>query len=352
MAADMERQLLACLRDMAKQMVGQNMLGSLVRKAQHWLEEQSARDGQQAVSGGPTGDTKVQRHAKKSSKSKKATCAEQPGKLPSMKTAQDVISRIAWDDALPADCFSIGYLDRFLGVIVKPFSTFTWDDIAGVDYDAVAIPQHRIQYFLYKDVKVWDKNERLDNVFGSTGSCRTISNIIAQYESKNEPDANIAQAQINDSQCLEIRGLHRKGNTRPNYFVAVRINNADIIQSVQEVQKALTDRVPSYAAFLTPVEKLHLTVCCLGLDTSDQVENAARAIGQLKRDLQTWDPLDIEVKDVQHFAHRVLYAAVETNEKFNNFALCVRSCLRRTHRDQRSRRVYTTYHSNEAYFTC
>jgi hypothetical protein len=32
----------------------------------------------------------------------------------------------------------------------------------------LAIPQHRIVYFKYKDTKVWDKSQRLDLIFNST----------------------------------------------------------------------------------------------------------------------------------------------------------------------------------------
>ena len=32
----------------------------------------------------------------------------------------------------------------------------------------LAIPQHRIVYFKYKDTKVWDKTQRLDLIFNST----------------------------------------------------------------------------------------------------------------------------------------------------------------------------------------
>ena len=34
------------------------------------------------------------------------------GKLPSMKTAADVISRLQWDKQLPVDKFTVGYIDR------------------------------------------------------------------------------------------------------------------------------------------------------------------------------------------------------------------------------------------------
>ncbi len=32
-----------------------------------------------------------------------------------MKTAEEVISRIMWDDNLPSDDFIVGYIDRFKG---------------------------------------------------------------------------------------------------------------------------------------------------------------------------------------------------------------------------------------------
>lgn len=34
----------------------------------------------------------------------------------------------------------------------------------------MAIPQHRIEYFKYKDTRVWDKSARRDLVFGSAGA--------------------------------------------------------------------------------------------------------------------------------------------------------------------------------------
>lgn len=103
-------------------------------------------------------------------------------KKPSMRTAEDVINRIKWDSLLPEEFFVVGYLDRFLGVQEETFSTFSWEDLASVDYDVLAIPQHRIQYFKYKTEKVWDKNERLDIVFGSTGSKINIMDFMEKVD--------------------------------------------------------------------------------------------------------------------------------------------------------------------------
>ena len=56
-----------------------------------------------------------------------------------------------------------------MGVIEDDFSKFSsWGDPAAAEYEALSIPQHRIEYFKYRGVKVWDKKERLDEVFGST----------------------------------------------------------------------------------------------------------------------------------------------------------------------------------------
>lgn len=48
-------------------------------------------------------------------------------KKPRMRTADDVISRIIWDPTVDAADFMVGHLDRFLGVLERPFSDFSWD---------------------------------------------------------------------------------------------------------------------------------------------------------------------------------------------------------------------------------
>ncbi|KAL7886481.1 hypothetical protein AOLI_G00042020 [Acnodon oligacanthus] len=92
-------------------------------------------------------------------------------KKPRMRTADEVISRILWDSSVdPAD-FVVGHLDRFLGVLERPFSDFSWDtQVCDCDYtEELTIPRHRVQYFSYKGQRVWDRDSRTDRVFGSTG---------------------------------------------------------------------------------------------------------------------------------------------------------------------------------------
>ena len=108
-------------------------------------------------------------------------------KLPSMKTAADVISRLLWDEQLPIDKFTVGYVDRFKGVLEQPFTAFCWEDLASVDdFEVLAIPQHRIQYFKYSGSKVWEKATRLDVIFGSTGDDRGIVHVMKEVDLRRQ----------------------------------------------------------------------------------------------------------------------------------------------------------------------
>ncbi|XP_038832212.1 leukocyte receptor cluster member 9-like isoform X2 [Salvelinus namaycush] len=118
-------------------------------------------------------------------------------KKPRMRTADDVISRILWDPSVePAD-FVVGYVDRFLGVLERPFSEFNWDtDPCDCDYSSeLALPRHRIQYFTHRGRRVWDRNNRTDRVFGSTGQC--LAPPFGQEEEQGTQDVE-QQDQKND----------------------------------------------------------------------------------------------------------------------------------------------------------
>ncbi|XP_029694550.1 leukocyte receptor cluster member 9 isoform X2 [Takifugu rubripes] len=110
-------------------------------------------------------------HMKRNESEKPEHDAKVGNKKPRMRTADDVISRILWDSAVDSSKFVVGYVDRFLGVLERPFDDFTWDiNPSDCDYSAeLALPRHRIQYFIYRGHRVWDRHTRTDRVFGSTG---------------------------------------------------------------------------------------------------------------------------------------------------------------------------------------
>lgn len=107
-------------------------------------------------------------------------------KKSSMKTAEDVISRIEWDERLDTRYFRVGYVDRFLGLQEKAFTEFDFkvdlSTISDRHSKVLAIPKHRIQYFKYNNEIIWDKDTRTDLMFGSTGNAETIYDVIERHK--------------------------------------------------------------------------------------------------------------------------------------------------------------------------
>ena len=195
-------------------------------------QQKSEKSIQQTQKRSPTIYSKVE---------SKENASDGPLKKASMKTATDVIHRILWDDALPTEDFIIGYLDRFIGVIEKPFTAFSWEDIASVDLNVLAVPKHRIQYFKYLDIIVWDKNKRMDKVFGSTGDSLTIIDIIAKEKAKDTGNQTINKPTKNSSEHKKKVLSEEKNNNknieknRPNHFLCIRITDDAIKKNVKEV---------------------------------------------------------------------------------------------------------------------
>ena len=89
-----------------------------------------------------------------------------PNKKTPLRTATDVVHRIRWDSTLQQHLVTVGYLDRFCGILEKPFTDFVWGEhLASLDWDTLAIPHHRIQYFKYNNIMVWNKISKLDLIF-------------------------------------------------------------------------------------------------------------------------------------------------------------------------------------------
>ena len=105
-----------------------------------------------------------------------------------MRTAADVIHRIHWDPAVDSADFSVVYLDRFAGLVSMALAEFA-AGCADSGRD-VWIPQHRIRRIYYRHCVVWDKEEKLDYVFGSTGYRGSIVDYIQHVRALPEPSTD------------------------------------------------------------------------------------------------------------------------------------------------------------------
>ena len=143
-------------------------------------------------------------------------------KLPSMRTAADVIKRLQWDSSLNAENFVIGYVDRFVGILERPFLDFSWgiEALTGDDPSVFTVPQHRISFFKYNDEIVWDKEKRLDKIFGSTGD--------EVFRPKIESDS--------DSDSDDSSEYTSERQSRPNYFWCVRVVNNSLTEKIDSIQ--------------------------------------------------------------------------------------------------------------------
>jgi uncharacterized protein (UPF0248 family) len=90
-------------------------------------------------------------------------CMKPPEPQAKLRPAVDVLNRILHDTSLDTDDYTIGYLDRHAGILEMPVTKWKIKDATDEEF----IPQSRIRYFKLNGDVVWDREERVDTVFGS-----------------------------------------------------------------------------------------------------------------------------------------------------------------------------------------
>ena len=261
-----------------------------------------------------------------------------------------------------------------MGVVEKSFTAFSWEDLASVDWSTLAIPKHRIQHFKYKNEVVWDKNIRLDNVFGSTGSGKTIHDVIASYKEEQfadaEEDINYSDSSdddddddniniyvgeqtfqhttedaYSDADKLVGKDAYWGPKTRPTHFLCLRITDPQIIHNVVEAQETITSIESNYSDCIIPPERFHITLCCLGLDTDENVQHATETLRKIQPELKELHPEDINVSlnGINNFFHNILYAQVEENPAFIDFVNHMKLCMQEAGIEIRDMFEFTPY---------
>lgn len=355
--------------------LGSPMMMALINDVDEWIKEHeidmtktlSKNQDKHSTKQKPRADKGKHRQRKQKIEEKET----ENEKKPSMKTADDVINRILWDGELERDQFLVGYIDRFTGLQEKYFTAFSWEDIASVDYNVLAVPKHRIQYFKYKDMKVWDKNQRLDNVFGSLGSNTTLYDAIQKYESDmstnqhedndtkttNTDNANDASSdtdsdsdddivvtidnsaskveddnQNEEADLSDDEGFDKywRDKMRATHFLALRITSDDIKNMANHIQDTIVEHEPHYEECCIPSSSLHVTLCTVGLDTPGQIANAVQVMQKIKPEIENILSSETKLKfqNIQNFFNRVLYAEADCPSDFMKMVDHLRLCLR------------------------
>ena len=263
-----------------------------------------------------------------------------PSKRRPMREAKDVIHRIQWDPNLDVRDFVVGYLDRFVGVVEKPFSEFTWQDLCNAGPNVLSIPQHRIQYFKCRDVVIWSKLDNFDDVFGSRGTGKTIDQVVMQNSPINEQNIGPKTRVIGDQEPTPQGGpegedggdadgdgdedeedseeadplpqhtRYTKANARrPNYFVCFRVCDPRTREAVQEVQQWMISSLPILHKGCLPVLALHITLCTLKLRNEEELGRAEEVLHSFRPQLVSLLPqnLPLTFEGVDTFRDRLLF---------------------------------------------
>jgi uncharacterized protein (UPF0248 family) len=147
-----------------------------------------------------------------------------------LRTSQEVHNRIMWDDAYDASDFIVGYMDRFDGMMEIALNEFLPIDKGG------DIAYHRIYYFRQGPVVMWDRNNRIDKIFGSGAT--------ANGSAETEEDASASS-----SGGEEDKDDKEKESTTTS--------TTTIASEPQPTQQAVTPQQPegsySCASFIFPI---------------------------------------------------------------------------------------------------
>ena len=253
--------------------------------------------------------------------------------------------------------FTLGYLDRFVGICEEPFQKFSnWGDLANAELDSLAVPQHRVQYFKYRGVKVWDKKERIDEVFGSTkrdtvGIIKFMEDVdeslkvpIAENEllsdSNSEDGTGLFDSDTSDSEddeegmtvniapIAQAPGCSVPAEDRSSHFLAIQITNNAVIENARLLQDHIVGQEEALAECCMKPSLYHVTLGMLRLS-----EAGAQEAIQLVSDLQpTLDEIAaagvrLRIAGLDTFGQRVLYAKVqpEPDSKFWEFVSTVQN---------------------------
>ena len=267
---------------------------------------------------------------------------ESGGKKASMKTATNVIHRIVWDSQLPSEHFVVGYLDRFVGIVEKPFKAFSWEDLSTVSHKVLAIPKHRIQYFKYKGVIVWDKDNQVDNVFGSRGTGKTILDVMREVDGEamaevgNEKEAD-NECELDPEDVEEIERLSKMGvlkqkadKSRPTHYIYIPVfQSKEIVSKAKEVQDHMVAIDPRFNDGRLPLDNLHVSVGYVRLEKQEECQRATEVLKKLQPYFAAILPSSVVLhsEGVETFRGQLIYAKVRACPALERFAVLLLKSL-------------------------
>ncbi|KAL7484890.1 hypothetical protein ACHAW6_010501 [Cyclotella cf. meneghiniana] len=119
---------------------------------------------------------------------------------------KEILRRIRWDPALESSDFSVVHYDRIDDSLCETEFDADNDSIAGKERSFVfALPEHRIRAVKYRERVVWERETRVDCVFGSmNGRGETIDRVVETYDEwKRERDEREERMRMRYAEIVE-----------------------------------------------------------------------------------------------------------------------------------------------------
>lgn len=152
----------------------------------------SANDSDSTCSDSPQDSSRKSTISRSRAKKARKVAHHDQNSKPSLRPANDILSRIRHDPSLSRSDFIVGYIDRHTPQLME-MNVSEWKGGVTDVTDEEWIPQHRIMYFRKKGDdegrRVWDRAERLDRLFGSG-----VEPVEEKRESKNAEEDEAAAA--------------------------------------------------------------------------------------------------------------------------------------------------------------
>uniref|UniRef100_A0A8C9FYL2 C3H1-type domain-containing protein n=1 Tax=Pavo cristatus TaxID=9049 RepID=A0A8C9FYL2_PAVCR len=132
-------------------------------------------------------------------------------KKPPLRRAADVLSRLRWDPRVDPEAATVEYRDRFVGVVERPLLEFFTGPLCDAGPADLAVPEHRIVRIRYRGRCVWDRESRMDRVFGSGGGMGTMREVLEE----------LGEGWGEEEVLIEKMGCHKDSFPKWNQFLRI-----------------------------------------------------------------------------------------------------------------------------------
>jgi 2'-5' RNA ligase len=176
--------------------------------------------------------------------------------------------------------------------------------------------------FRFKNEVIWDKNKRLDNVYGSTGSNITISDVINKLDG-----VDYVKSQIDEEEVATVGRV----KPQPNYFISIPISDKEICLNFDKLAKEIIESSPDAEQILVPSTSLHITLCTIRIDSDEDMLSVKKILEDANEDIKKFLPIEMKFQNFGMFFNKVLHIKCESDiEKLNGIKTLLLNELRKS----------------------